>query len=355
MHWAKRTVEPAAFSLGTSGVPSPPPDVFTPPAVAEPFTSATNEFGLPALKEVIARRHGVTAEHVLLSDGTSLANFAVLFTLAAAGDRVLVETPTYASIATIPTLLGAKVERWKRRPEDDWQPRLDDLDALLSAGPPLRLVSLSRLHNPTGADLTPSFLEGLAERAERHDFFVHFDEVYLDFVPNATPAHRHSPRFLSTGSLTKAWGFGGLRVGWVIADPDTLASIREASYYLSVNGTQWAQQVAISVFEHAEPLLARGRRIAAEGLAEVEAFLATRPDLAWRRPDGGASGFVRAPAGLDTAEFASRLASEHGVAIAAGDDFGWPGWLRVSFAAPADQVREALCRVGRALDAEASR
>jgi len=355
MHWAKRRSERAELSLGGSGV-SVPPDgelgslLLEGFRAADPFGSAGDSWGEPALKREIARVHGVGEESVLVSAGTSLANYTALSALAGPGDRVLVEAPSYPALAEIPRFQGAAVATFPRRPEADWAPSLDEIrDLVEGEGPPVRAVVLTRLHNPSGADLPAPFLAGLAELAERRELFALFDEVYLDFVDGAVPAHRISPRFVTTTSLTKVHGFGGLRVGWIVGAPEALSAMRELSFYLAVNGAAWPQAMARRVLEHRERVLARSRRIAARGLAIVEEWIAGRDDATWTRPAGGLCGLLKLEGVADTRAFAERLFQDEKVAVAEGEFFGMPGWIRISWGIPEDDLREALRRLGRAL------
>ncbi len=356
MHWAKQRSERAELSLGASGVHVPPDGelgrlLWEEAADADPFSSDGDYWGEPALKEAIAAVHGVEADAVLVSAGTSLANYTALAALAGPGERVLVEAPTYPALAEVPRFQGATVERIARRPENGWQPSLDEIaEAAGAGGEPVRAVVLTRLHNPSGADVPAAFLEGLAELAERFDFRVLWDEVYLDFVDDAVPAHRVSPRFVTTTSLTKVHGFGGLRVGWIVGAPDVLAPMKELSFYLAVNGAAWSQAMAARVLGHRERVLARSRGIAARGFAIVEEWIAGRRDVSWHRPEAGLSGLVKLANVEDTRAFATRLFERESVAVAEGDFFGMPGWIRISWGIGEDDLREALTRLGRALD-----
>jgi aspartate/methionine/tyrosine aminotransferase len=304
---------------------------------------------MPDLRAAIAHAFGTEPESVLVSDGASLAGYTALLAVGGAGARVVVEDPTYASLAEIPRLHGAEVVRWRRRPEDGWLPRMDELRAIRDAGP-IAAVVLTRLHNPSGVDLPADFLEELAGLAEAGDFRVVLDEVYLDFLPDAVPGFRFSPRFLSTGSLTKVHGFGGLRVGWILSHPETLRPLRELSYYLAVNTSAPSQALGAAVLRENGRWLERARRLAAEGRAVFEEWLAGRSDASWVPADGGLNAFVRLPAVKDTHRFAEQLREEHGVSLAAGEYFGMPGWVRISYSAPVPALREALRRTGVALD-----
>jgi aspartate/methionine/tyrosine aminotransferase len=353
MEWAK-SHEPSPYHLGTSGAPGP--DAAEVARLfrfddADAISSTGDRFGLPALRAAVARMQGVDEDSVLVSDGTSLANYTALTVLAGPGDRVLVETPTYSILDEIPRFHGALVEPLPRWPEHLWVPRMEEIRRALDApGPPVRAIVLTRLHNPTGVDLPPPFLEELARCAEQRDFHVMLDEVYLDFI-DARRGHTFSPRFLTTGSLTKVYGFGGLRVGWVIAAPEALRAVRELSFYLAVNAAAPSQHAAVRILAARERHLERTRDIAARGHAILAEWLASRDDVSCVPPAGGLIAFVRLHNVVDTTAFTERLLERDGVALAPGECFGVPGWARFGFGIEEATLREGLARVGRALDA----
>jgi aspartate/methionine/tyrosine aminotransferase len=357
MHWAKERSERATYSLGSSGVMVPPESELARlvrgdgAEGGDPFSSGGDFWGDPALKDAIAAAHGVDAECVLVSGGASLANYTALAALAGPGDRVLVERPSYPSLEEIPRFHGAAVNGFARRPDAGWQPSPSEIRELAKQpGDPVKAVVLTRLHNPSGVDVPAGFLDELAELAELFDFHVLFDEVYLEFVAGATPAHRISPRFVTTTSLTKVHGFGGLRVGWIVGAPDVIAPMKELSFYLAVNGASWSQAAALRVLKHRGSALARSREIAARGLSIVEAWMGGRDDVSWTRPDGGLSGFLELERVSDTRRFAANLFERESVAVAEGEFFEMPGWIRISWGIEEDRLHEALARLGRALD-----
>ncbi len=348
MHWAKSWVGKLPYCLGASGVPSPAEgELLLPP----PEAPTENYFGERPLRAAIASAHGVDLDHVLVSEGASLANYTALSVLAGPDDRILVESPTYAILEQIPRFHRAEVVRFPRRPEDGWLPRLEEIRAAADApGRPAAAVVLTRLHNPSGADLDRGFLDGLAAFAAERRIPVLLDEVYLDFVAGAVPGHTLSPWFVSTGSLTKAYGYGGLRVGWVIGAAELLRPIREFSFYLAVDGSFESQTRGARVVEHRDVVLARSRAIAERGRRIVEEWVRGRGDVSWTPPAGGITAMLRFERLTSTRELAERLRAAHGVNLAEGEFFGMPGWGRISFGREEAVLREALRRLGSALD-----
>jgi len=89
---------------------------------------------------------------------------------------------------------------------------------------------ISNAHNPSGALASTDVLEQVGIMAEAIGARVLVDEVYAEAqhadVPPPSPAAKLGPAFVSTNSLTKAYGLAGLRCGWVLASPELSARIR---------------------------------------------------------------------------------------------------------------------------------
>jgi aspartate/methionine/tyrosine aminotransferase len=83
----------------------------------------------------------------------------------------------------------------------------------------------------------------------------------------------------------------------------------------------------------------------------MAAWIDTRDDVDWIPSTAGVNAFVRLKDVPDTAAFARRLFEERDVAVAEGELFDRPGWLRLSAGATRETVAEGLKRLGEALDA----
>lgn len=306
--------------------------------------------GFPPLVEAIASAHGVAPDRVATGTGCSGANFLVCAALLEPGDEVLVESPTYDPLPAAAKLLGAVVRTFPRRFEDGW-----DLDPSAIAGSltaRTRLVMISNPHNPSGTLASPDRLAALAEIAARRNVPVLFDEVYRDtlFEDRPEPAATLSPFFVSTSSLTKAYGLASLRCGWAIASPEIVRRVRRARDLVDVWGPIPSDRLALAAFRGLRALSDRARRIVEPNRERVSSWLEGRSDLEGIRPRATLA-FPRLKGVGDARGFVEDLFERTGTAVAPGHFFGAPAHFRIAFGGPSETVAAGLEALDRALDA----
>jgi aspartate/methionine/tyrosine aminotransferase len=306
MEWAKaHTLDPLPIELGFSGAGHPP-------------GPNHQEFGSgdPVLAAKIARKYGVAKEQIYLVGGTSLANFVTLAAFTARDGVVGVETPRYAPLAEIPAGLGAKVVDIKRR------------KSLKAFPKKAKLVVVSSPHNPTGRLLTDKDWTRLTAFADAGGIVV-VDEVYRDLQskPPQVAAARH-PRFLTTGGLTKTYGLGGLRLGWVLGAPELLDRVRRVDNLVSV-------QCATPSLLHLRRIWNRLPEFRRASMRPVRRNLATlrKSGIEFIEPEAGLTAFARVGDG----DRCAAAMAERGVGVASGSFFGDNRYVRLFLGAdPAD-------------------
>jgi len=335
------------MNLGMSGIAGPSPAELDVPRDT-PFWAPEGEYGDPVLRAAIAAHLGVGPERVFVSAGSSLANFLVYLTQAR-GAHVAVETPVYEALTAVAQAVGASVSTFRREEATGW--RIDPASLAAAVTPSTRLLVVTDLHNPSGARLHPDDLALLVRHAERVDGAVLVDEVYLelDLLTRPTAASSH-PRILVTSSLTKSHGLGGLRIGWILADPARIARIAAWNDLICPAHPVPSIAIAKAYLARAPEFLARTKAMVAQRLATTDRFIASRRDVSWVRPAGGITGLVRLPAGVDSVAFGDHAWTRHGVRVIPGAFFGAPHHVRISYGLPAADLERALVAFGRALD-----
>lgn len=338
MHFARELERAPGLSLASSGAPPRP--------AASLLGAAALRIDDPeaALHRCIAATWAVDPEQVVLCVGTSQANALVALSLVRAGDEVIVERPAYEALPGLAAWLGAKVLRLERRRDEGYRLDLDRLDALIS--PQTRLVALSHPHNPSGRPLTEEELRALGALAEARRVPILVDEVYRDDLPDPLPpaAARVSDWLLTTSSLTKVYGLGSIRVGWILTSAERAAKLRDLNDWLHVDPPGPSLAVALAAWPH----LPAWRRESARSIAACREILER-----WRDRTGMLAGpvfdgvpFYLAELGRDDREAAAE-AREKGVLLAPGSYFEAPGMARIGYGRLApEELERALAVLG---------
>jgi aspartate/methionine/tyrosine aminotransferase len=306
------------------------------------------------LRDRIAAYNGVSASEVLPALGTTHALWTAYASLLGPGDEVLVERPTYEPMYRIAEGLGAKVTRFERPIEERFALDPDRIARAISSR--TRVVALTNLHNPGGVRASDEAIRAVAAIAERHGAHVLVDEVYAPFDAMCDPggswtgsARRLAPNIVVTSSLTKVYGLGAHRVGWMLAPSEVIARGEDAQISnLGHPPLSWAALGAVA-FERLPVLAERARALLAGKRARVETWVAEQPHLRWSAPREGLFGFAVDDRGEDLTERIERAAHASGVLVAAGTFFGLPNGFRLSWSIDGRKLDEALARLGRVL------
>jgi len=339
MEWAKRRHKPAIDLAGSNLLACSLEDL---PGAREAVDLAgESPNGYPPLVEAIASRYGVRSANVATAVGCSGANFLALAALVDAGNDVLLEKPGYDPLAAAATMLGATVSRFERRFEAGY--RLDPEAIGAAMTPRTRVVVLSSPHNPSGVLAGVEELQEIGRLADRHGFAVIVDEVYLDLASSGhPPAATLSPAFVSTNSLTKAYGLASLRCGWALASTETTEKIRRARDVVDVWSPMPADRLSVLAFGNLDRLAERARRLVEANARLVGSFLARQPGELECVPSTATTAFPRFADGRDAGPFVAELLEERGVAVVPGSFFDAPSHFRIAFGGATETVEKGL-------------
>jgi DNA-binding transcriptional MocR family regulator len=317
--------------------------------------------GYAPLRRWIAEEHGVSQQRVVITNG-SLQGFALLAqVLAAGGERVLVEAPTYDRPLRILGALGAEVAPV---PCDEGGLDVDALEAELGRGrPPAFLYVIPTFQNPTGRTLSAERRHRLVELAAEHDLLVLEDDPYGAIRFEGTPPPRlfdldGGRHVAHSGSFSKTVA-PGIRVGYLILPERLARAVELAAASTYITPALVSQATVYEFLRHGH--LARNVQLVRSLLgARRDALLAALDDelggtgARWNRPEGGYFLWLDLPPGSN-ARALLHAAEKVGVSFIAGPDFyPWAGGgrsaarLAYSYASPT-QLRDAVGRLARLL------
>ncbi|MBX2957817.1 MAG: histidinol-phosphate aminotransferase family protein [Cyclobacteriaceae bacterium] len=179
------------------------------------------------LKKVIAQREGVAPEFVLMGCGSSELLSLTGMTAGLEGGAVLSAFPTFRLLMDYATKFNA---RWDRVDLD--ANMVHDLEAMASAvKPDTKIIFVVNPNNPTGTivdnDKLRSFCMEMAKKAT-----VFADEAYIEFLDqhekkSMVDLVKQGHNVIVSRTFSKVYGLAGLRVGYLIGQPDTLKKMAE--------------------------------------------------------------------------------------------------------------------------------
>jgi DNA-binding transcriptional MocR family regulator len=282
------------------------------------------QYGQPAgderLRRALATRladHGVAAapEHIVTTIGATQALDVVTRTLVRAGDSVLVDEPGWSVEYARLAALGLRV---LPVPRGEDGPDLAVMQRLIEAHHPRLYVTVSVLHNPTGASLPLGAAHRLLKMAQAHDLHIVEDDSYAHLAP------AHLPRMAALDALERTIYVSGFskilapnwRVGFIAAPPALVDRLIDTKLLTTLTTPSLTEQALAHCLEHG--LL---RRHAERVAAKLDAARARSVKLAeshgcrFAAPPRGLFGWV--DVGVDTERLA-RVMLDDGWLLAPG-------------------------------------
>ncbi len=318
----------------------------------------SESYGGAELRAAIATLVGATGagtvdpSHVMVTHGSSEAIFLLMASLLDIGDEVVVVDPGYHALSSVAQAVGCRLRTWALSPDRDFAPDLDRLSALIGAG--TRMIVVNFPHNPTGVTLTATEQDALIAIAERHGAYLVWDAAFAGLTHGGRalpdPVTRYE-RAISLGTLSKAFGLPGLRVGWCVAQPPVLAGFLPLRDRLTICLSPLIERLALHAVRGGDVLMRARLAQASTNLAVLEAWARANADLIdWYRPAGGVTAFPRLAVGESSTDALCReLAVRDGVLLVPGSCFGHPDRVRLGFGGDADDFAEGLARLAAAV------
>jgi len=287
--------------------------------------------GSLGLRSAIAARHErVRADDVAVTCGAIEALQLSLSALLSPGDDVIVQEPMYPAAAGIAAARGGRIIPWRLLPERGFRASIDELAELLTRR--TRVVVIAQPNGPAGSILEAADLGALARLLGPRGVWLLSDEVYRDLVlePGLTvcSASECYDRAVTVGDVSKPFGLGGLRIGWIISrDPDLRERIAAQRDFTTISVPTLSDALATIAIRHAKDLLRTPLRNARANLLELE-LAGRRAELSFTSPRAGVTAFVR----VAEADAVQRTLADRGILMVPGALFGHPDRVRIGLA-----------------------
>jgi aspartate/methionine/tyrosine aminotransferase len=344
------------YNLSESGVhPITTQELVDDPVVLEDILSTELNYpqtnGSIELRERIAALYpGAGTENVLVTTGCAQANFCAVHTVLQPGDEMVFMLPNYMQIWGIAHNSGFQLKTFGLKEELGWGVDLDELDGVVSEK--TKLIAICNPNNPCGHILSDAEMGGIIAAADRVGAWLLADEIYAGaerLTDEVTPSFwGRYDKVLAMGSLSKAYGLPGLRLGWVVGPRNMVDAIWSCQDYVTISASMLANklgayalrpEVRARILERTRGYIRRGYHVFDGWRKEHESIF----DLI--APQAAAIAFLRYDLGIRSTELVERLIHEKSVLIMPGAHFGLDGYLRISFGLPEPYLKEGLDRI----------
>jgi aspartate/methionine/tyrosine aminotransferase len=266
--------------------------------------------------------------------------------------------PNYLQIWGIARNHGLELATFRLREDRAWAPDLDELRAAI--GPATKLVAVCTPNNPTGRAMTDEEMDAVVAAAESVGAWILADEVYAGAercTDVVTPSFwGRYDKVIAVGSMSKAYGLPGLRLGWAVAPVEAVDAFWARHDYVTLSATMLSNHLAALALDPAvrPRVLERTRGFIRRGFPVLERWLAAHPGLLeMHPPDAAAIACMRYHLPIESEALAERIQRDASVLIVPGDHFGLDHHLRISFGLPEDYLTAGLDRIHRVLEAVA--
>lgn len=351
MRFAKRLEYADGIFMAGSGMSPPSADLLQFKPEDYSLRSLCSNYGDPRNIAWLASQYNTSGSNVVLTAGSSEANFLVFAATLGPGNKVLVESPGYPQFASLASVVGAEVVKLPRRAENGFLPDVDEARKLITED--VSLVVLTNLHNPSMALMPRETMQAIIDAGARVDATVLVDEVYIDHLKPGGAGYTAfdlGDNVVVTSSLTKVYGLSGLRFGWAIGPQALLGGMLDLIDIVDPELPTVTQNLAHRALKNLPRLRAKARRLHEQNWPIVKEWVESRDDISCFPPPGGITAWVKVDGVQETGNLATIARNDYGVMVVPGEYFQSPGWLRIGYKIEPVSIRDGLTRLGRAID-----
>jgi aspartate/methionine/tyrosine aminotransferase len=292
-------------------------------------------------------------ENITVTNGCSEANYVTLWKLLEPGGRLACMIPNYMQTWGLGRAYAEGVDAFRLVPQNkDGQDRWAlDVDSMKRAvTPKTNVILVTNPNNPTGSVLNNAEMDAVVEAARKAGAWLVVDEIYrgAEIQGETTPSFwGRYEKVVITSGLSKAFGLGGLRLGWAVAPPALIEELAVRLDYLTLTPSLLSDHLGAIVMEpqRRESILARTRHIIHKNLPPIEEWFLERDDIfSFIRPEAGAFIYCEYGLPINSSELIDRLRTEQSVLLTAGDQFGLGRGIRTGFGCDLKKTLTGLAR-----------
>ncbi|MBP0446739.1 pyridoxal phosphate-dependent aminotransferase [Roseomonas sp. SSH11] len=339
-------------------------------AIEEGQTLYTDVSGTPALRKAVAAKFArdnhldYKPEEIIVSTGGKQVIFNAMVATLDKGDEVIIPAPCWVSYPDIVSLADGNPVIVPAGPNQGFKITAEQLEAAIT--PKTKWVMLNNPCNPTGAAYTAEELKALTDVLLRHpNVWIFTDDIYeklvygdFKFATIVEVEPKLRDRTLTMNGCSKAYAMTGWRIGFAGAPAALTKAMDKLQSQSTSNTSSISQAAAVEALNGPQDDVETMRQAFERRRDMVVSMLNEAPGIHCNTPDGAFYVFpsVTGCLGKTTKggkllatdeDFVLALLEEEGVATVHGSAFLFPGYMRISYAASDESLKEACTRIQR--------
>lgn len=333
-------------------------------AMKEGFTHYTDVSGTLELRQAIADKferensiHVDPQTEVTVTSGSQEAMFDAALGFLNRGDEALVIDPHYPAYFEDTLLAEAVPVAVSLKAENEYKIDEEMLERKITSR--TKMIWICNPSNPTGHVFSKHDLKTIAESAVKHDLIVFADEIYEKLVYDnvKTVSMASLPgmenRTITVNGFSKAYAMTGWRIGYVAAEKGLSATIRTLHYYTTLCANAISQKAALAALngprECVDKMVTEYKKRRKLMMDELDKL----NDVSYVRPKGAFYVFPDfSKIEKSDEKLATEILTKAKVVTVPGSGFGkaGEGYLRISYSANLDQIKEGMKRIKSYVD-----
>ena len=304
--------------------------------------------GKHEMRAFIARMYNVGLENVMITHGSQEALYLFYRCFLCRGDHIITFAPGWQQAWEVPRVIGAQVSCLQLRAHDQFRIDFNTLKQTVKNN--TKLIVLSNPCNPTGVGLKDSEVQHLVSLCQERGIFLLVDEEYFTDYQRSLIHQLQNCAVVS--SLSKVYGFPGLRFGWFISQPELLEELVNYKRYVTVSNSSLCEYLSLEVLKQRDKHIAHYQQLLVEGEAVLKVWADRHADfLQWHDPQGTPFAYLTFNNDHSSAEFANQLLINAQVLVMpaevfAGEDRG----IRVSYGRPIPVLQKGLGKISATIN-----
>lgn len=273
-------------------------------------------------------QHVLNADNAITFAGAQEALSAIYQSVLSAGDEVVVITPSYPSLVSMATAIGANVREIKLKQSNHWQVCYEDFAQVVNHK--TRLIVLNSPHNPTGSIIDSKLAEQILQLAKKYQCYLLSDDVsQASNYGNVALAHGYLdyPKSIIVGVMSKSFGLAGVRIGWAVTtDSAVMQSLMAIKTKSSICCSVTDEALALIALDNSQVILANNNAIIAKNITLFQRFIEQHSEVfSWQPPQAGMLALVEVNNISAMTQWSAELAKHTGVLALPSELFGLTG------------------------------